>query len=135
MLFIVQVRTLQQQLKQVAPHLSKLGNLSITEGCFLSDVFFDNIFTDMAMHNKIKESEMQVVKAGHHCEDMERESEQRGAQVQRDLQSANLRLSNAKIELQQAREAAFTSVLQRQWAAATAGNAPPLEYLVETSGV
>jgi len=130
---IQQVRMLQQQLKQVAPHLPSLGELTIAMGSIWGDVVFDNIFTDMDMHDKIKDSEKQVDRAGHRCGEMVREGEQREAQVQSDLDSANRRLGDARAELQRAREAAFTSVLQGQSTAATGDDAPPPAYSVSTS--
>lgn len=72
---IQQVRMLQQQLQHVAPHLPSLGELNIASGSIWGDVVFDNIFSDMEMHDKIKNSEAQVDKAGHKCGEMVRESE------------------------------------------------------------
>lgn len=69
---IQQVRMLQQQIQQVAPHLPSLGQLNIATGSIWGDVIFDNIFSDMEMHDKIKDSEAQVDRAGHQCGDMVR---------------------------------------------------------------
>lgn len=109
---IQQVRMLQQQLQHVAPHLSSLGQLNIASGSIWGDVVFDNIFSDMEMHDKIKDSEAQVDRAGHKCGDMVRESEQREKRLLGEVRSANEHLKNARIELQKAREEAFKGVLE-----------------------
>lgn len=109
---IQQVRMLQQQLSQVAPHLPSLGQLNIASGSIWGDVIFDNIFTDMDMHDKIKDSEAQVDKAGHECGDMVRRSEQREQQLLGSVRSANEQLRNARVELQEVRETAFQRVLE-----------------------
>lgn len=109
---IQQVRMLQQQLQQVAPHLPSLGHLNIASGSIWGDVVFDNVFSDMEMHEKIKDSEAQVDRAGHKCGDMIRQSEQRERKLLGDVRSANEQLKNARIELQRARETAFKGVLE-----------------------
>ncbi|KAJ4985620.1 hypothetical protein SVAN01_08895 [Stagonosporopsis vannaccii] len=109
---IQQVRMLQQQLQHVAPHLPSLGQLNIASGSIWGDVVFDNIFSDMEMHDKIKDSEAQVDRAGHKCGDMVRESEQREQRLLGDVRSANEQLKNARVELQKARETAFKGVLE-----------------------
>lgn len=109
---IQQVRMLQQQLQQVAPHLPSLGQLNIASGNIWGDVVFDNIFSDMEMHDKIKDSEAQVDRAGHKCGGLVRESEQREQRLLADVRDANDKLKEARIELQQAREMAFKGVLE-----------------------
>ncbi|KAF1930483.1 uncharacterized protein M421DRAFT_58880 [Didymella exigua CBS 183.55] len=108
---IQQVRMLQQQLQQVAPHLPSLGQLNIASGSIWGDIVFDNIFSDMEMHDKIKDSEAQVDRAGHKCGDMVRQSEQTELNLLGDVRSANERLKYTRIELQRAREEAFRAVL------------------------
>ncbi|KAJ4333397.1 hypothetical protein N0V95_009442 [Ascochyta clinopodiicola] len=109
---ISQVRMLQQQLQQVAPHLPNLGQLNIASGSIWGDVVFDNIFSDMEMHDKIKNSEAQVDKAGHKCGDLVKESEQREQRLLGNVKDANEKLKEARIELQRTREAAFTGLLE-----------------------
>ncbi|KAF9690734.1 hypothetical protein EKO04_011438 [Ascochyta lentis] len=119
---ISQVRMLQQQLQQVAPHLSNLGQLNIASGSIWGDVVFDNIFSDMDMHDKIKESEAQVDRAGHKCGNLVRESEQKEQKLVKDVKDADVRLKEARIELQKARETLFTDLLEGN----TGGYQPPV---------
>lgn len=108
---INQVRMLQQQLLQVAPNLPSLGQLNIASGSIWGDVVFDNIFSDMEMHDKIKDSEAQVDTAGNKCGNLVRESERREQRLSEDLRGGNEKLREARIELQRAREMAFKGVL------------------------
>ncbi|KAF1846387.1 uncharacterized protein K460DRAFT_367189 [Cucurbitaria berberidis CBS 394.84] len=108
---IQQVRMLQEQIQQVAPELPSLGELRIAMGSIWSDVVFDNIFTDMQMHDQIKASMQQVDRAGNRCSDIIRERERSEQSLRGQVQQANERLQHARLELQQAREGAFTKVL------------------------
>ncbi|KAH6639182.1 hypothetical protein C7974DRAFT_127202 [Boeremia exigua] len=108
---IQQVRMLQQQLQQIASHLPSLGQLNIASGSIWGDVVFDNIFSDMEMHDKIKDSEAQVDRAGHKCGDAVRESEFREQGLLGEATSAREQLNSARAELQRVRETAFRGVL------------------------
>jgi chromosome segregation ATPase len=106
-----QVRMLQDQVKQVAPEIPELGQLNIAMGSIFSDVIFDNLFTDMRMHEEIKQSIAQVDQAGNQCGNIIRQREQQEQSLQRELQQAQGRLQFARQELQKAREEAFKRVL------------------------
>lgn len=108
---IQQVRMLQQQVAQVAPEIPNLGELNIAMGSIWSDVVFDNIFTDMDMHDKIKNSVAQVDSAGKRCGDIIKDRETKEKGLQQEISSANERLQTARMELQKAREDAFSRVL------------------------
>jgi hypothetical protein len=43
---------LQEQIRRVDPSVPDLGPLQIPMGSILSDVVFDNVFSDMDMHEK-----------------------------------------------------------------------------------
>ncbi|KAF1937458.1 hypothetical protein EJ02DRAFT_458721 [Clathrospora elynae] len=108
---IQQVRMLQEQVKQVAPEIPALGQLNIAMGSIWSDVVFDNIFTDMQMHDQIKNSVIQVDRAGNKCSNIIRERELQEKKLQADVKTANEKLQFARLELQQAREEAFRRVV------------------------
>jgi len=55
-----QAEMLVDQAVRTSPNVQRVGRVNITQGSIMSDVFFDNIFTDMSFHNKIKESAAQV---------------------------------------------------------------------------
>ncbi|EOA86629.1 hypothetical protein ACJQWK_08975 [Exserohilum turcicum] len=124
---IQQVRMLQQQLKQVAPEIPDMGQLQIALGSIWTDVVFDNIFTDMDMHDQIKQSMMQVVHAGSKCSSIIRQREQLEKSLRQELNRAKTQLQHARQELQHAREEAFRRVLedaQRETSAPALGGTP-----------
>jgi hypothetical protein len=105
------VRMLQQQVKQVAPEIPGLGQLNIAMGSIWSDVVFDNIFSDMQMHDQVKQSIVQVDRAGNKCSDIIRQREQQEKQLQSEVKQAGEKLQCARLELQAAREEAFRRVV------------------------
>lgn len=121
---IQQVRMLQDQIKQVAPEIPNLGALNIAMGSIWSDVVFDNIFTDMQMHDQIKQSIQQVDAAGHRCSGIIRERETQEQMLRGEVQQANSQLQHARLELQQAREDAFRTVLGGEQIGSGLGSPP-----------
>jgi hypothetical protein len=108
---ISQVRMLQDQLKAMNSEVGHdLGTMNIASGSIWGDVVFDNIFSDMEMHDKIKLSEAQVGGAIKTCAQKIRESEAREKSVQEELAKTNEALEKARVELQKAREQAFARV-------------------------
>jgi chromosome segregation ATPase len=126
---IQQVRMLQQQVKQVAPEIPGLGQLNIAMGSIWSDVVFDNIFSDMQMHDQVKQSIVQVDRAGNKCSDIIRQREIQEKQLQSEVKQAGEKLQSARLELQAAREEAFRRVVSGGANAASEealpGYAPP----------
>ncbi|RDW89673.1 hypothetical protein BP6252_01705 [Coleophoma cylindrospora] len=59
-----QVEMLVAQARRTQPEILGLPPIKIAQGNFMSDVVFDNIFSDMHFHDKIVESKMQVQQAG-----------------------------------------------------------------------
>jgi len=55
-----QAQILVQQAMMASPQVQPIGEISIAHGSIMSDVIFDNIFTDMAFHDKIKASARNV---------------------------------------------------------------------------
>ncbi|KAJ7699331.1 hypothetical protein B0H17DRAFT_307243 [Mycena rosella] len=56
----MQTATYVQQATLASPNVNPIGQINIAHGSIISDVIFDNIFTDMAFHEKIKASQRNV---------------------------------------------------------------------------
>ncbi|KAF7517855.1 hypothetical protein G7054_g13666 [Neopestalotiopsis clavispora] len=89
------------------PLIQDLPPLKIAQGNLMSDVFFDNIFTDMAFHDKIKDSRAELQR----CIDVLR-AQLQGAtakhqELARDQDVKNEALKTARAELQLARKEIF----------------------------
>lgn len=107
---ISQVRMLQDQVKRIRPSIGDLGPMNIASGSIWGDVVFDNIFSDMEMHDKIKNSELQVQRAFQKANEKIQAEESRIKHTQTDMQRVSEALQNARKELQKAREQAFARV-------------------------
>lgn len=125
---IQQVRMLQDQLRHIAPEIADLGAMNIATGSIWSDVVFDNIFTDMDMHGKIKDSISQIDAAGNKCSAIIRQREDGLKNIQGQVYQANEDLKRKRVELQQAREDAFSKVLAGGQVGSGLGSPPPAEY-------
>lgn len=108
---ISQIRMLQQQLSQTAPHMSDLGSMNIASGSIWGDVVFDNIFSDMDMHDKICTSEAEIDRAGKKCGNLVKQQEEREKELAAELKEGGMRLKEARATLQRVREQAFRRVI------------------------
>lgn len=93
--------------KRSDPMIHDLPPLKIAKGNMMSDVFFDNIFTDMAFHDKIKDSQMELKK----CIDV-LNAQLQGArgkheELDRAQKSKSEILDQARLDLQRARQEIF----------------------------
>ncbi|KAF2261224.1 hypothetical protein CC78DRAFT_535831 [Lojkania enalia] len=122
---VAQVRMLQDQIRQLKPDIGDIGPMNIASGSIWGDVIFDNIFTDMDMHGKIKDSEAQVNRAATRLAQQVRDGEGRVKAVEADWRTASEQLQERRKELQQAREDAFTRVANGETIDTNAGAPPP----------
>jgi len=111
---IQQVRMLQDQLQHMESGVPVLEIQSIEVGSIWSDVVFDNIFTDMDMHEKIKGSMGRVDRLGNQGGEIVRGREDKLRGIEQEVKTAEGRLKDARGELQRVREEAFAKVLGRQ---------------------
>lgn len=102
------LNTQAQRLEPLVPDLPTVG---IDHGNIMSDVFFDNIFTDMAFHDKIKDSKMQLQKAVAACERSIDAARERSEVSQKEMASRWEALLQARNALQKAREQIFERVI------------------------
>lgn len=107
---IAQVRTLQEHVRNANPHVAELGPMNIASGSIMGDIVFDNIFSDMDMHDKIKQSEKQVDDALKrlHLNRQQAINLVEGAEAEG--REAREKLQCARKDLQRAREDAFRRV-------------------------
>lgn len=111
------------------PAIAPLQEIQVDQGHFVSDVMFDNIFTDLAQHDRIKSSNAQLLQA------LQQLKEQIDLQLQRQqsakaaLQQAKSSMEEARMELQNIRAEAFEKF------AGGGGMAAPPPYAKAPSGV
>ena len=103
-------RMLVAQGRRISPLVRNLPPVNIAQGNLMSDVFFDNIYTDMAFHAKIKESSAEVRRCAAELEvDLEAAQERRRVSSEI-LTDKETKLEESRVALQKIREAAFERV-------------------------
>jgi hypothetical protein len=120
-----QVEILVGQAMHASRAVQPVGRVDIAQGSIVSDVFFDNIFTDMAFHSKIKQSAAQVLLATNRLRQERDAAGSRANQVGQSLNAAGDKLDRCRKELYNFRRATFESY--------AAQNPPPPDYAVVTS--
>jgi hypothetical protein len=100
---------LVSQAQRMAPGIQPLPPIGIAQGSIMSDVFFDNIFTDMAFHDKIKASKEDLVRATSVLNGQLAAARQRQQGLDGDANNKSLALEASRSELQKARERIFES--------------------------
>jgi len=122
--------------RRCQPGIPALSNINIDNGHFISDVLFDNIFTDMAQHDRIKNSAMQLQQALQQCRDLLEKQKRTYQEASVQCNQATEATNASRLELQRIRAEAFVRY---------AGNgapppfqaspqyAPPAQYAPPTS--
>jgi len=123
-----QVEILVNQAIRASPPprgVQPLGRIDIARGSLLSDVFFDNIFSDIAFHNKIKQSAAQVVLYNQRLKGERDNARRRVDAIGAQLVQASKNLDRCRRELYDFRKATFESYV--------AQNPPPPSYDIVTT--
>ncbi|KAK4223581.1 hypothetical protein QBC38DRAFT_487456 [Podospora fimiseda] len=101
---------LVMQAKRMSPHVGDLPDVRINQGNLMMDVFFDNIFTDMAFHEEIKRSKDTVVRAAMVMDSLLGDAQRREQEVEGKLRRKEQEMQDARVALQRERELAFEAV-------------------------
>lgn len=108
---IYEARMLAARAKDASPIVAEMPPVNVNTGNIMSDVFFDNIFTDMAFHEEIKRAMGELQRL---LDTMMREldaSRNRQAGLLSQAQVAEQNLTNARQVLQTARSSIIEQVL------------------------
>ncbi|KAL8858943.1 MAG: hypothetical protein Q9178_004622 [Gyalolechia marmorata] len=101
------VKMLVQQAQRLSPDIQGLGNIEISHGHVMSDILFDGIFTDMAQHERIKDSQAQAQREAQTLRIALLKAQEKSKQLQQETKTALARLEASRRELQQIRQDAF----------------------------
>lgn len=105
------VEMLVDMARRSQPLVQPIGDMRIAAGSFVSDILFDNIFTDLAFHDKIKASEGDVSKAHCNLQNQLNRAKERSGRAKREATVAEERLREARKELERVRMEAFARVV------------------------
>ncbi|KAM0328654.1 hypothetical protein ACHAQA_005066 [Verticillium albo-atrum] len=100
--------------QRMSPFVGDLPDVDIAQGNIMSDVFFDNIFTDMQFHDKIKASRESVRKCAAVMDRLGSDAKGRLNALQAELREKEKILEETRQALQKEREAVFEKVLAGQ---------------------
>ncbi|KAL8846036.1 MAG: hypothetical protein Q9221_008849 [Calogaya cf. arnoldii] len=101
------VKMLVQQAQRFSPDIQGFGNIDIAHGHVMSDIMFDNIFSDMAQHDRIKDSQAQAQREAQTLGNAILKARERSNQFQQEATAAMNRLETSRRELQQVRQDTF----------------------------
>lgn len=96
--------------RQLSDEIGDIGPMRIAEGHFMSDILFDNVFTDIAFHRKIQDSAGQVMAAHRKLKGEVQKAEERVMQARASADEASRRLTAARENLQRVRASVFERV-------------------------
>ncbi|KAK4202950.1 hypothetical protein QBC40DRAFT_275596 [Triangularia verruculosa] len=116
---VMSANMLVMQAQRMSPMVRNLPQVTIDQGNLMMDVFFDNVFTDMAFHDKIKASRESVLRAAIAMDGQVAAARQRLHELEGELRMREQDMREAREKLQKVRESVFESV---------AGSTPPPAY-------
>lgn len=102
--------------RRMQPAIPALSEVHIDQGHLMSDVLFDNIFSDMAQHDRIKSAQAQMMGAADQLQAETGKQEERAKAAREQLRQAQSGLEDARKRLQGIRSEAFEQY---------SGGAPP----------
>jgi len=89
---VAQINTLMDQARRLHSQIGDLGQMNVAQGSVMGDIIFDNIFSDYAMQQKIKDSEMQLQLASRNLNQQVEASKQREGSLILELNQATASL-------------------------------------------
>lgn len=105
------VHMLVSQAQRLSPDTQGLGHMDIAQG-HMTDIFFDNIFSDMAMHDDIKRSQAQCETQARRLQELVVAAKSKSENLGVQASQAFDRLEAARRELQQIRQETFERFAQ-----------------------
>ena len=103
----MEAQMLIMQAQKLSPHVKDVPRPTIAQGNLMSDVFFDNLYSDMAFHDKIRQSQVDVQQCAKRMAEETEQAKLRLEQLNAKLHGEEKRLEQARAALQKAREDAF----------------------------
>jgi hypothetical protein len=91
----------------ISPQIPDLADIELPHGHIMSDVVFDNIFTDAAQHDRIKRSAQEVAMARAKLAQVQRLQKERVDMAAAESDSAKEALDQARRQLQRIRAEVF----------------------------
>jgi len=123
-----QVEILITQAQRIQPAVRNIRDMRVAQMNFMTNVIFDNIFSDLELRDRIKQSRAQLKMAQADLTAELHAAKERTKEVQAEVNDAKAVLDQKRLELQQIRSAAFER-LASEHEMADRGAPPP--YMME----
>ncbi|PMD29390.1 hypothetical protein L207DRAFT_520911 [Hyaloscypha variabilis F] len=123
-----QVEMLIMQAQRIQPAVRNLGDMRVAQMNFMTNVVFDNIFSDLDLRDRIKQSQAQLKMAQANLTAELQAARDRTNVAQAEVDEAKSVVDQKRLELQQVRSAAFER-LASEHEIADRGAPPP--YIME----
>ncbi|ORY65767.1 uncharacterized protein BCR38DRAFT_428298 [Pseudomassariella vexata] len=107
---VSQAQMLVIQAQRMSPTVGNLPPVKIAQGSLMSDVLFDNIFTDAAFHDKIKDSRLELQRCARVLDQQLNAARGRQQELGLTVRGKTQVLDTARAELQEARQSIFETV-------------------------
>ncbi|KAJ4390539.1 hypothetical protein N0V93_004135 [Gnomoniopsis smithogilvyi] len=107
---LLQARKLVTLARRGSPYIRELPPVAIAQGNLLGDVLFDNIFSDMGFHGKIKQSAFEVQNCARDVSVDLQTVTLRHVEICREAEIKSAAMRKAKASLQKSREAVFSTL-------------------------
>lgn len=111
---IQQARQQIQRARQASPHIPQMPPININHGSILTDVFFDNLYTDMMFHEEIKRGRLEVQRFAAALHEQINAAEGRRRNLESQMKQRQADLEAARKALQEERGRAFERYAQQQ---------------------
>lgn len=98
------------QAQRMSSAVESLPPVNIANGNMMGDIIFDNIFSDLAFHDKIKQSVVELKRAALVLDQQEDLAKNRHAGLLQELIPVSQALEESRVALQKAREFVFEQV-------------------------
>ncbi|KAI2640354.1 hypothetical protein GGS26DRAFT_154548 [Hypomontagnella submonticulosa] len=107
---VSQMFSLVQQAQRMSPKVHDLPFVRIAQGSLMGDIFFDDIFSDMAFHDKIKDSRVGLYRARENLANQLAQAMSRHQGAEQEMNAHAAALRTAREELQKARQRIFKRI-------------------------
>ncbi|TVY82121.1 hypothetical protein LSUE1_G004146 [Lachnellula suecica] len=107
---VSQVEMLMNQAMRIQPAVRSIGAMNIPEMRFMTDMVFDNIFSDLNAKDRIHDSQRLLELAKRKLVEELHAADERLRGIQGDLNAAQAELDGKRADLQQIRAAAFEAI-------------------------
>jgi hypothetical protein len=111
---VYDAKMMVMQAQRFSPHVGNFPRVNFVQQSFLGDVVFDNIFSDLAMHDKLKEGAMGFQKVSAWVQEQLKQAQGRRDIAIQDLKQRESELNDARKDLQKFRESVFEMVANDQ---------------------